>query len=252
MPGPLVFAANGPLGSHVLGALGELEIPLEYLVLPAAPASAPKIREMAERSGLPAERVLVWSGGDPIPLCRALARKRSDVLLSAGFNYRFPEAVLDLFATPLNLHTSLLPFNRGAYPNVWPLLDGTPAGVTLHRMTLGFDEGPILHQREVRVGPADTAQSLYERLLDAAADLIGERLLDALDSSEPGRSNEGGTRHTEAEFRALRRLDLDRRMSARELIDLLRAMTFPPHRNLYFELDGEKYFVEIRLAKGEV
>jgi len=48
----------------------------------------------------------------------------------------------------INLHISLLPYNRGADPNFWSWFDGTPKGVTVHRMNAGLDTGPLLAQRE--------------------------------------------------------------------------------------------------------
>eukprot|EP00392_Amoebophrya_sp_AT5.2_P019205 g19951.t1 len=38
----------------------------------------------------------------------------------------------------INLHISYLPYNRGADPNLWSILERTPPGVTIHHI----DEGP--------------------------------------------------------------------------------------------------------------
>ena len=64
----------------------------------------------------------------------------------------------------LNFHPSLLPENRGWYPHVHNILNGTSAGVTLHRMSSLADTGDIWGQRTTQVKDADTAKDLYERL----------------------------------------------------------------------------------------
>ena len=89
--------------------------------------------------------------------------------LSVKFRHILKPHHLALFDQHVvNLHTSLLPWNRGANPNVWPLVDGSPAGVSLHRMDAGLDTGPLLAQDLVPVVPGDTPQTLFTRLDNAA------------------------------------------------------------------------------------
>ena len=64
----------------------------------------------------------------------------------------------------VNCHVSLLPWNRGADPNLWSVLEDTPSGVTIHLVDAGVDTGPIVAQREVRIDAEDTLSSSYERL----------------------------------------------------------------------------------------
>lgn len=106
-----------------------------------------------------------------------LKATQASVGLSCGYRHKlkpeewgcFPDGIL-------NLHTGYLPWNKGAYPNVWPILDGSPAGVTLHRVDAGIDTGPILAQRLVQVEPFDTAKTLYDKLLLSAVDLIEQEV----------------------------------------------------------------------------
>ena len=71
-----------------------------------------------------------------------------DFLLSYNFRYILKPDVLNRFPLThrINLHISLLPWNRGADPNFWSWIDDTPKGVTIHALTEGMDEGPILVQ----------------------------------------------------------------------------------------------------------
>ncbi len=58
----------------------------------------------------------------------------------------------------LNLHSALLPRNRGMLPTFWSLMEDPPrAGVTLHLMERGLDAGPILLQREIPVDRRTTS-----------------------------------------------------------------------------------------------
>ena len=69
-----------------------------------------------------------------------------------SFNYRhlIPQEVLSLLpGRVINLHTSLLPYNRGSSPNFFSFLEDTPKGVTIHLVDKGLDTGDILCQREI-------------------------------------------------------------------------------------------------------
>jgi methionyl-tRNA formyltransferase len=65
----------------------------------------------------------------------------------------------------INLHVSLLHWNKGAYPNVWSFLDDTQKGVTIHIIDEGIDTGPILVQKEIYMDEnTETLKSSYEKL----------------------------------------------------------------------------------------
>jgi methionyl-tRNA formyltransferase len=78
----------------------------------------------------------------------------------------------------INAHASLLPRWRGAAPIQWSLAAGeTETGISIMQMDEGLDTGHVLLQRVERIHPADTAETLSERL----ADLGGKALVEALD-----------------------------------------------------------------------
>lgn len=72
----------------------------------------------------------------------------------------------------INTHPSLLPKFGGAgmyghHVHQAVLAAGeTKSGVTIHYVTAGVDEGPILIQREVDVLPGDTTETLSQRVLE--------------------------------------------------------------------------------------
>ena len=112
----------------------------------------------------------------------ALRAWQPDVIIVAAFGQLLPEAVLELPpAGCLNVHASLLPRWRGAAPIAAAILAGdTVTGVTIMKMDIGLDTGPILRQSSLAIDPHDTQQSLAERLSRLGADLLRSTLPDWL------------------------------------------------------------------------
>jgi methionyl-tRNA formyltransferase len=109
------------------------------------------------------EEVIVWH--------ERLIRKHIEELqpdLIISYNYKFlvKEEILDMLPNRMiNLHISLLPYNRGSNPNVWSFLEDTPKGVTIHLIDRRIDTGDILFQKEVMFEEEqETLTSSYEKL----------------------------------------------------------------------------------------
>ncbi len=76
-----------------------------------------------------------------------------------------------------NVHSALLPRNRGMLPTFWSLVNGDTPGVTLHKMVPELDAGEILLQRSVECSISDTSlHQLLDRTKHLAADVISEGL----------------------------------------------------------------------------
>jgi methionyl-tRNA formyltransferase len=77
----------------------------------------------------------------------------------------------------INLHASLLPEYRGAAPINWAIVNGeTKTGVTSMRIDAGMDTGEMLLQRELEIGPSETAPELAARMSELGAPLMVETL----------------------------------------------------------------------------
>lgn len=85
----------------------------------------------------------------------------------AGFMRLLTPAFLDAFPQRvLNIHPSLLPAFPGLGAQAQALAAGVRvAGATVHRVTPGMDDGPIIAQGAVPVLRGDTEQSLSARIL---------------------------------------------------------------------------------------
>jgi methionyl-tRNA formyltransferase len=88
----------------------------------------------------------------------------------------------------IQYHPSLLPRYRGPSSVNWPIIKGdTRTGLTIFRPTDGLDEGPIILQKEVPIGPHDTLGSVY---FDRLFPLGVAALLEAADLVIAGQSQE--------------------------------------------------------------
>lgn len=75
----------------------------------------------------------------------------------------------------LNIHISMLPWNRGSDPNFWSFIANTPKGITIHLIDEGLDTGDILCQKELIFNEDnETFRTSYNALNDAAASLLIE------------------------------------------------------------------------------
>jgi len=193
------------------------------------------VKLVGERLGLSAfqpERIREQSAVDTVRSYAPL-----DAVVVAAFGQIVPQAILDIPKHgSINVHASLLPKYRGAAPIQHAIMAGeTKTGVTTMLMDAGLDTGSILLQREVAIGPAETAGELEERLAKIGADLLIETLV----RLEQGDIQPQPQDHSLASAaRSLKREDgrIDWRRSAAEVVNLVRA--FAPHPGAFTVLAG--------------
>jgi methionyl-tRNA formyltransferase len=87
----------------------------------------------------------------------------------------------ELWAMPpfgtFNLHASLLPDYRGAAPINWAIINGeTETGLTTFFLNEYIDEGNIIMQHRMTIGPDETAGELHDRMIDEAWPLLKQTL----------------------------------------------------------------------------
>tara|TARA_R110002020_G_scaffold37886_23_gene114423 strand:+ start:3292 stop:4032 length:741 start_codon:yes stop_codon:yes gene_type:complete len=150
----------------------------------------------------------------------------------------------------INTHPSLLPFNRGKHYNFWAIVEEAPFGVTLHRVDAGVDTGDIVGQQTIPYTWLDTGQSLYEKASEAIIELVKQTYPSLRTLEFPSRPQPigVGSFHRAKELDTASEIHLDETYTGRQLINLLRARTFPPHPACWF-IDGEEKF-EIRVEIG--
>lgn len=175
---------------------------------------------------------------------------RPDIVISCGFEHKVPGEIIDVPEKGVvNLHPSYLPYNRGSHPYIWPLVDGTPAGVSVHYMNEEIDEGPIIDRRKVEKRPEDDSKSLRQRLMRAQVELFIDNWREIKNEPETtSQRPEDGTTHFRKELDEFAYLDLDEEKKVGEVIDKLRALSYTPHGVAYFEENGERYLVNLEIT----
>jgi len=185
--------------------------------------TTPPVAEMARKLGLP----VIQPGSLKRPeVLERLAEAGADVGVVVAYGKLIPPAALEILPGGyVNLHPSLLPRHRGPSPIQWALACGDrKTGVTTMLLDEGMDTGPILMQREVAIGPGETAEELSARLAELGADLVLETL-DALEKGtlSPRPQPEEGATVSPMLRRSFGKVDWS--MPARRLVNRLRAFT---------------------------
>jgi methionyl-tRNA formyltransferase len=164
-----LLAPDSPLA--VVGVVTQPDRPVGRSARPAPPP----VKTLAQEHGLPV--LQPPSLRRPAALA-ALARLRPEVGIVAAYGAILRPDVLDLPAAGyLNVHASLLPRWRGAWPVGAAILAGdAETGATIMRLDAGMDTGPVLARRPTPILPQDTTASLQERLATLGADLLVEVL----------------------------------------------------------------------------
>lgn len=97
--------------------------------------------------------------------------KDRDRTLGLAFSVFYDKIIREWFiahcARILNLHNGPLPRYRGVSPINWALKNNEPNhGVTIHEITPGIDDGPVVAQLEYSIYPEfDEVRDVYERAL---------------------------------------------------------------------------------------
>lgn len=120
---------------------------------------------------------------------RALA---PDIQVVVAYGQILPRDVIDIPRLgTLNVHASLLPRYRGAAPIQWAIVRGeTETGVSIMRIDEGLDTGPLLLQRALAIGPAETAGELQPRLARLGAAALVEALRGLAAGSLPSQAQD--------------------------------------------------------------
>lgn len=176
-----------------------------------------------------------------------------DYLICVHFPYIIPEAILNSVRLGvLNLHPAYLPYNRGWHTPTWAIMDDTPYGATLHFMDKSLDTGDIVHQKELKISPGDTADSLYQKVLQLEVQVFKEAwpMIISETIASKSQKNIKGTCHVKQDIKSIQRMNLDDHVQTGQLLKILRALTTNNVKEAaYFEQDGKIYRVQVRITE---
>jgi methionyl-tRNA formyltransferase len=174
-------AAFAERALEALHARGE-EIVQVYAPPDIAGSRPDPLKAKALALGLPLSQPASFRGEREYEEFRALD---ADLAIMAFVTIIVPERILyaPRFKT-ICFHPSLLPRHRGASAINWAIIEGDEeTGVTWFWPDRGIDTGPILIQRRVPIGAADTTGSLY---FNALFPLGIETMIEAVDQIAQG------------------------------------------------------------------
>lgn len=132
-----------------------------------------------------------------------------DFIISYNYRHYISKDIIDyLNKNVINLHISLLPWNKGAYPNVWSFLHETPKGVTIHLVSETIDGGDILLQKEIYIDEQnETLSSSYNLLNREIQKLFKDNWEDIKNKRiQPKPQDEGGSLNTTSDFKKIKSL----------------------------------------------
>lgn len=249
----VVFAGTPPFAARALEAIVAAGHHVELvLTRPDRPAgrgmrvTTSAVAQCAARHGLAIEKPL--SLRDPQAQLR-LRELAPEVIVAAAYGLLLPQAVLDIPRRGcLNIHASLLPRWRGAAPIQRALLAGDEVtGICIMRMEAGLDTGPVLLEKQMSIGPRDTAGSLLERLAALGAEAIVQALTE-LDSLQPRPQDDSRATYAAKITKADARIDWTR--TAAQIDRQVRALNPTPGAEARLGEDVLKIW-ESRPAEGD-
>ncbi|MFH0966851.1 MAG: formyltransferase family protein, partial [Methanobacteriota archaeon] len=243
----IICCANNLVGYKILTWLRERNEEIVGLIV--HPPEKQKYGEkIIASSGVPSDRIWYGNSLQDLETLNAIRDLKPDMAISLYFGYIFRKPFLDNFPLGcINLHPAYLPYNRGAYPNVWSIIDKTPAGATIHYVNEGVDSGDIISQKKIVTNITDTGETLHHRLESTCVELFKDTWPYILSGAiHPVQQTvHEGTFHKMSDVDKIDEIDLNQIYKAGDLINILRSRTFPPYKGAYIRHNGKIFFITI-------
>lgn len=169
--------------------------------------------------------------------------KSADVIFCLGWSWLIKKELLNV--TPLGIigyHPTELPKNRGRHPLIWALIMGlNKTASSFFFMDEGTDDGDILSQELILISDDDDASSLYKKMKEVANEQIKDILFD-LKTGNFSRKKQDHSLANVWRKRGKKDGEVDWRMSARSIYNLIRALSHP-YAGAHFVYKDKEYKV---------
>ncbi len=185
-----------------------------------------------------------------------LKKTNSSIALSCWSSYILNSELINSF--PLgayNFHNSLLPSLGGSGANIWAIINKKISGVTMHKISTKVDSGPIIDQKKINYLYLDTGYSLlkkqYKEMLRLLKKNWSNILLNKYDYIE---SNYKSSFYKKKNRDILKKINLNKKFRALDLINILRAYQFSNKDSAYFQDNKKLYNINIKInyRKNEI
>lgn len=183
---------------------------------------ADPVKQAAIEHGLPLFQPASYKDESTLETMRSL---NADLMVMAYVIIFIPEAARDVPKMgSICFHPSLLPLHRGPSSINWPIMWGaSKTGFSWFYPTDGLDEGDILIQREVDIGPDETLGDIYfKKIFPAGVDSVLD-VVDAFRSGNPRRTAQDHSKATYESWCKKSDVELDWQRQAADVYNMIRA-----------------------------
>lgn len=213
---------------------GEDEVVAVYLAPDKEGRPVDPIKEAAIERGVPVYQPANYKDKEILDEMRAL---NADLMVMAYMIIFVPEEARNIPTHgSICFHPSLLPLHRGPSSINWPIMWGaTKTGPSIFWPNDGLDEGEILLQKEVDIGPDDTLGDVYFKKIFP---LGVESVLEAIDlvrSGDPPRIPQDDSKATYESWCRKEHAKIDWSRSVGEVYNQIRATNPAPGAWTTFE-----------------
>ncbi len=244
----IAIMGQAAFGAKVLETLSDRgdEIIAAWLPQGKTGGKSDPLKTAADSRGIPAHQPISYKAPET---CEAFRATQPDLLIMAFVTDIIPFSFVTVPTQgAICYHPSILPRHRGGSAINWALIMGDrETGLSIFWTDAGIDTGPVLLQKRIPIGPADTAGSLYfNRLFPLGVEAIAE----SVDLIRAGRAPRLVQDESLATYEPLcndRVAGIDWAKPAAEVCNLIRGCD--PQPGAYSFYRGKKVrFFEARLA----
>lgn len=185
------------------------------------------IKEFALERGVPVYQPANYKDGEILDEMRAL---NADLMVMAFMIVFVPQEARDIPKHgSICFHPSLLPLHRGPSSINWPIMWGAKkTGLSFFWPDDGLDEGEILLQKEVDIGPDDTLGDVYfKKIFPLGVDAVLEAI-DLVRAGNPPRIAQDDSKATYESWCKKEHAEIDWNRSAGEVYNQIRATNPAP------------------------
>jgi methionyl-tRNA formyltransferase len=185
------------------------------------------LKVFAKEKGLPVQQPKSWKTPEALELMKSF---NPDLCVMAYVTLFVPQPVVDAPKLgTIQYHPSLLPLHRGPSSINWPIAWGSAkTGLSIFWPDEGLDEGPILLQKTVDIGPDETLGDVYfKKLFPIGVDAM----LEAVDLVRAGKAPKVPQDHSKKTYESWFKKDvaeIDWSKPVADVYNLIRAANPAP------------------------
>jgi methionyl-tRNA formyltransferase len=133
-------------------------------------------------ANLPVYFVGNHNSSQTIDLCQSLG---IDYLVNFGTKRIVKTELIAAVKGILNSHPGILPHYRGCTAVEWSIFNGDPVGATVHMMSPGIDEGPILFTRTMSVSRFEDYETIRTRMVYHQLTCLVDGMVKVIENEAP-------------------------------------------------------------------